>query len=110
MRTDLLGRRGSGVHHGQKRKLHQQAEYIAADHFSSSELFACNRTADHTLLWGRSPHLKRREADSGKESVCPGGGGVFERGKLNADRKANRKGAALFNGLYLMARESQKPA
>jgi hypothetical protein len=29
----------------------------AAYHFSSSKLFACNRTADHTLLWGRSPHL-----------------------------------------------------
>jgi outer membrane protein TolC len=31
--------------------------------------------------------------------VRPKGGGVFERGTLNADRKANRKGAALFNGV-----------
>jgi hypothetical protein len=42
---------------------------------------------------------QRRAADSGKESVRPKGGGCFERGTLNADRKANRKGAALFDGL-----------
>lgn len=49
MPTRLSGRAGRGIHHGQKRMLQQQAEYIVADHFSSSELFACNRAADHTL-------------------------------------------------------------
>jgi len=54
---------------------------------------------------GRSPHLEEAGlADHGKESVRPQGGGGLERGTLNADRKANRKGAALFNGPYLMAR------
>ena len=42
--------------------------------------------------------MQRRAADSGKESVRPKGG-CLERGTLNADRKANRKGAALFDGL-----------
>jgi hypothetical protein len=32
---------------------------------------------DPNLLWGRSPHLERRAADSGKESVRPKGGGVL---------------------------------
>jgi hypothetical protein len=32
---------------------------------------------DPNLLWGRSPHLLRRVADSGKESVRPKGGGVL---------------------------------
>jgi hypothetical protein len=51
------------------------------------------------LAWGKeSAPLERRAADSGKESVRPKGGGCFERGTLNADRKANRKGAALYNG------------
>jgi hypothetical protein len=45
-----------------------------------------------------STPLERRVADFGKESVRPKGGGCFERGTLNADRKANRKGAGLFNG------------
>src|SRR6202041_39842 len=39
-----------------------------------------------------STPLKRRVADFGKESVRPKGGGCFERGTLNADRKANWKG------------------
>jgi len=51
------------------------------------------------LAWGQeSAPLERRVADSGKESVHPKGGGCLERGTLNADRKANRKGAALFDG------------
>ena len=55
---------------------------------------------DPDLLWGQeSAPLERRAADSWKESVRPKGGGALERGTLNADRKANRKGAALFNGL-----------
>jgi len=83
MPTRLSGRVGRGIHHGQKQALQQQTEYIAADHVSSSELFACNWAADHTLPngcavathslgdWmesgegdhslpgGRSPHLLR---------------------------------------------------
>ena len=51
-----------------------------------------------------STPLERRVADFGKESVRPKGGGCFERGTLNADRKANRKGAALFQRPFLMAR------
>jgi hypothetical protein len=59
-------------------------------------------------ICGRGPGLavgtgvrtsQRRAADSGKESVRPKGGGCLERGTLNADRKANRKGVALFDGL-----------
>jgi hypothetical protein len=51
------------------------------------------------LVWGQeSAPLERRAAASGNESVRPKGGGCFERGTLNADREANRKGAALFNG------------
>ena len=93
-----------------------QAEYIAADHFSSSELFACNRAADHTLpngcavathslgdwtesaegdpnlLWGRSPHLAEARSGFWKGERASEGRGCFERGTLNADRKANRKG------------------
>jgi hypothetical protein len=101
MPTRLSGRAGRGIHHGQKRMLQQQAEYIAADHFVSFELFACNRAADHTLpngcavathslgdwtnLW-KGTHTcfgagvrtsKRRVADSGKESVRPKGVGVL---------------------------------
>jgi len=37
------------------------------------------------------------------------GRGCLERGTLNADRKANRKGAALFDG-FPAWRELQKPA
>src|ERR1700756_2893627 len=54
---------------------------------------------DHSLPGGRSPHLLR-----GAQRILEGeraseGRGCIERGTLNADRKANRKGAALFNGL-----------
>jgi hypothetical protein len=48
-------------------------------------------------LGKESAPLERRIADFGKESARPKGG-CFERGTLNADRKANRKGAAKFNG------------
>jgi hypothetical protein len=53
---------------------------------------------DHSLPEGRSPHLKEarrfREGERASE-----GRGCLERGTLNAERKANRKGAALFDGL-----------
>ncbi len=120
MPTRLSGRAGRGIHHGQKRKLHQRAEYIAADHFSSSELFACNQAADHTLpngcavathslgdwtgssegdpnsFWGRSPHLSEAPSGSREGERASEGRGCSERGTLNADRQANRKGANLF--------------
>jgi hypothetical protein len=52
-------------------------EYIAADHFVSFELFACNRAADHTLPGVRSPHLGEARSGFGKESVRPKGGGAL---------------------------------
>jgi hypothetical protein len=55
------------------------------------------------LLWGRSPHLKEAHSGFWKGERASEGRGCFERGTLNADRKANQKGAALFNGLSLMA-------
>jgi len=47
---------------------------------------------------------QRRAADSGKESVRPKGGGVFERGTLNADRKGKPEGSRPIQRPYLMAR------
>jgi hypothetical protein len=49
---------------------------------------------------GHSGFWKRERTSEGRE--------YFEGGTLNVDRKANRKGAALFNGLPLW-RELQKP-
>src|ERR1700691_2855147 len=51
------------------------------------------------LFWGRSPHLAEARSGFWKGERASEGRGCFERGTLNADRKANRKGAALFNGL-----------
>jgi hypothetical protein len=59
---------------------------------------------DPDSLWGRSPHLAEAHSGFWKGERASEGRGCFERGTLNADRKANRKGAALFNGLFLMAR------
>jgi hypothetical protein len=64
---------------------------------------------DPNLLWGRSPHLEEARSGFWKGERASEGRGCFERGTLNADRKANRKGAALFNGL-LSRREFKKPA
>jgi hypothetical protein len=52
----------------------------------------------NSFLGHESAPRERRVADFGKESVRPKGGGVLS-AALNADRKAHRKGAALFNGL-----------
>jgi hypothetical protein len=54
---------------------------------------------DHSLLRGRSPHLAEARSGFWEGERASEGRGCFERGTLNADRKANRKGAALFNGL-----------
>jgi hypothetical protein len=51
-------------------------------------------------LGGRSPHLAEAPRSGFWERErASEGRGCFERGTLNADRKANRKGAALFNDL-----------
>src|SRR5580692_4695872 len=54
---------------------------------------------DPDSLWGRSPHLAEARSGFWKGERASEGRGCFERGTLNADRKANRKGASLFNGL-----------
>src|SRR5580658_1649562 len=64
---------------------------------------------DPHLLWGRSPHLKEARSGFWKGERASEGRGCFERGTLNADRKANRNGAALFTGLSSW-RGLQKPA
>jgi hypothetical protein len=46
-----------------------------------------------SLPGARSPHLQRRAADFGRGERASEGRGCLERGTLNADRKANRKGA-----------------
>src|SRR5271168_5385261 len=52
---------------------------------------------DPDSLWGRSPHLAVARSGFWKGVRASEGRGCFERGTLNADRKANRKGAALYN-------------
>jgi hypothetical protein len=54
---------------------------------------------DPNLFWGRSPDLAEAHSGFWKGERASEGRGCFERGTLNAARKANRKGAALFNGL-----------
>src|ERR1700733_13163896 len=53
---------------------------------------------DHSLPGGRSPHLTEARSGFWEGERASEGRGCLERGTLNADRKANRKGAALFNG------------
>jgi hypothetical protein len=64
---------------------------------------------DPSLPGGRSPHLAEARSGFWKGERASEGRGCFERGTLNADRKANRKGAALFNG-HSSWRGLQKPA
>ena len=64
---------------------------------------------DHSLPGVRSPHLAEARSGFWKGERASEGRGCLERGTLNADRKVNRKGAALFNGLSSWC-ESQKPA
>ncbi len=63
---------------------------------------------DHSLPGGRSPHLEEARSGFWEGERASEGRGCCERGTLNADRKANRKGAGLFNGLLLMVGSSQK--
>jgi hypothetical protein len=46
---------------------------------------------DPDSLWGRSPHLAEARSGFWKGERASEGRGFFERGTLNADRKANRK-------------------
>src|SRR5258708_3459667 len=64
---------------------------------------------DPDSLWGRSPHLAEARSGFWKGERASEGRGCFERGTLNADRKANRKGAAPFNSSPSWC-EQQKPA
>src|ERR1700733_12748472 len=50
---------------------------------------------DPNWFWGRSPHPAEARSGFWKGERASEGRGCFERGTLNADRKANRKGAAL---------------
>ena len=50
---------------------------------------------DPDSLWGRSPHLAEARSGFWEGERASEGRGCFERGTLNADRKANRKGAAV---------------
>src|ERR1700692_4808769 len=52
---------------------------------------------DPSLPGARSPHLAEARSGCWEGERASEGRGCFERGTLNADRKANRKGAALFN-------------
>jgi hypothetical protein len=51
---------------------------------------------DHSLPGGRSPH-PQGPGESLEGERASAGRGCFERGTLNANRKANRSGASLFN-------------
>jgi hypothetical protein len=63
---------------------------------------------DPSLSWGRSPHLEEARSGFREGERASEGRGCLERGTLDADRKANRKGAGLFNGLFLMDGSSRK--
>jgi hypothetical protein len=57
------------------------------------------RKGTQTRYGDRSPHLEEARSGFWEGERASEGRGCFERGTLNADRKANRKGAVLFNGL-----------
>ena len=59
---------------------------------------------DPNWFWGRSPHLAEARSGFWEGERASEGRGCFERGTLDADRKANRKGAAPFQRPFLMAR------
>jgi hypothetical protein len=54
---------------------------------------------DPNLFRGRSPHLEEARSGFWERERASEGRGCLERGTLNADRRTNRKRAALFNGL-----------
>src|SRR5271168_2357213 len=58
---------------------------------------------DHSMPGGRSPHLTEARSGFWEGERAYEGRGCLERGTLNADRKANRKGAPCSTAL-LMAR------
>ena len=60
------------------------------------------RKGTTACLGGGVRTSKRRVADFREGERASEGRGCPERGTLNADRKANRKGAGLFHGLFLV--------
>jgi hypothetical protein len=54
---------------------------------------------DPDLLWGQESAPRRGAQRNLEGERASEGRGCFERGTLNADRKANRERAALFNGI-----------
>ena len=67
------------------------------------------RKGTQTCYGDRSPHPEGARSGILEGERASEGRGCFERGTLNADRKANRKGATLFN-CPASWRESQEPA
>ena len=59
---------------------------------------------DHSLPGGRSPHLEEADRGFREGERASEGRGSFERGTLNGDRKANRRGSHTVQRPYLMAR------
>jgi len=55
------------------------------------------RKGTQTCYGDRSPHLAEARSGFWERERASEGRGCLERGTLNADRKAHRKGAALFN-------------
>src|SRR6195952_5604164 len=62
---------------------------------------------DPSLPWGRSPHLAEARSGFREGERASEGRGCLERGTLNADRKANRKGAVPVQHIHLMARVAE---
>ena len=109
MPSSLLGRVGRGVHHGQKRKLHHRPNTLPqtiSPHPNFS--LAIGRRTIHCLGAGVRTSCEARSGFWEGERASEGRG-CLERGALNADGKANRKGAALFNGHSSGASRKSQP-
>src|SRR5712691_9929505 len=59
------------------------------------------------IVWGKESAPLKAHSGFRKGERASEGRGCSERGTLNADRKANRKGAALFNAPSVMARAAK---
>src|SRR3981081_696641 len=62
---------------------------------------------DPSLPGARSPHLAEARSGFWEGERASEGRGCFERGTLNADRKANREGSRPVRRLSLMTREAK---
>ena len=85
MPTCLIGKAGSGIHHGQRRKLHQQAEYIAADPPHPDSLLAIGRRTIHCPEGVPCHSLPRR-----LERIC-GRGPRLAMGQESAPRRGEKR-------------------